>query len=653
MYPGYTRRWIITLLLAGLLIVAPGRALAGHPHTGELWRDTDLPTLEPLTVGKPISRIVCPEGFEAFVYAVDLESPGGLAFDPGGVLHVAEENAGRVSRIDSDGTVTTVVARLDYPEGIAFDPAGNLYVVEDVKNGRLLRIDPQGQQTVLATGLDAPEGVVWAPDSDLFVTESNVQFVENLPWDVISGVTRVSQGLEVTEVFSDTLLWSYSAITLDPDGLLYVANEASNVATTDSIFQVDPATGQRTLFASDLTAVEGLHFSPGGRFPLYATEEDLGDGMGRLNLVEASGAHKALCTGFRGPEGVAVDRNGNLYVTDHTMIVQVVAPDLVPPDPPQQPAADPPSWTATNRFSLSWQNPVDTSGIAGAYLKMDEPPIGVADGAFYAGAAMSQIAGITVANPGAQTAYLWLEDGAGNADYTSAVSITLHYDPDPPGSPIDLIAEPGSWSPANRFALSWTNPTEVSGMLTACYSLDAPPLSVEDHSGCQAGVDIQGLSNVTVPDSGEHRAYVWLGDAAGNVDPATAISTTLRLDTIPPASLTNAPASTKIAPIRVTWVATDTLSGMESVALWVRKGDEGTWMDSGQAHQIGGAAVPGTASQGVFLFQPTGPAAYYFGTRAVDQAGNTEAEPTGDGDTKTDCQTWQRAYLPLLWKNSP
>ena|GEM_PF-3338978 len=657
MYPRYLGRWIIALLLPSLLIAAPGLALSAHPETGEATTETnlllDVPLAQVPAVGKPLPRIVCPEGYEAFVYAVDLKSPGGLAFDPSGVLHVAEENAGRVSRISSDGTITPVVVGLDYPEGIAFDPAGNLYVVEDVENGRLLRIDAQGQQTVLAAGLDAPEGVVWAPDDHLYVTESNVQFVENLPWDVISGVTHVSEGLEVTEVLTDALLWSYSGITLGADGLLYVANEASNVATTDSIFQVDPVTGQRTLFASDLTSPEGLHFSPGGGFPLYSTEEDLGDGIGRLNLVEASGAHRVLCTGFRGPEGVVVDRKGNLYVTDHTMIVRIVSPDLVAPGPPQQLVADPPNWTASDRFTLTWQNPVDTSGIAGAYLKMGEPPARVADGAFFAGEALSQITGITVTKPGAQMAYLWLEDAAGNSDHTNAASITLHHDPKPPDSPLDLIAEPGDWSPANRFALSWTNPAEMSGLLTACYRLGAPPLSVEDHDGCQAGVDIQSLANVTVPENGEHSAYVWLGDAAGNIDPATAVGATLRRDDSPPVSLANAPESTETAPIRVTWVATDTHSGLESVALWVKKGDGGTWTDSVQAQQVGGAVVPGAASRGSFLFQPTGRDAYYFAVRAVDQAGNAEAEPAGNGDARTDCQTWQRAYLPLLWKDSP
>jgi hypothetical protein len=470
---------------------------------------------------------------------------------------------------------------------------------------------------------------------------------------VISGVTHISPEIEATKIFTDSLLWSYSGITLGVDGLLYVANEASNVGTTDSIFQVDPVTGERKVFASDLTAVEGLSFSPGGGFPLFATEEDLGDGTGRLDLVQADGTHRVLCTGFRSPEGVVVDSKGNLYVTDHTMIVEIIAPDLLPPDPPQHLVADPPSWTANNSFALAWQNPVDPSGIAGAYLKVGVPPTGLTDGVFYAGEGLSQLTGISVAEPGSLTAYLWLQDAAGNADHKNATPVMLHYDPNAPDSPQDLSAEPGSWSPANQFTLTWTNPAEMSGVLTGCYRVGAPPIKVEDSDRCQAGEDIKSLANVTVPDSGEHSAYVWLGDAAGNVDPATATGAILRLDAVPPLSRAGAPASTQTAPIQVTWVATDTHSGLESVALWVKKGEEGTWEDSGQIRQIDSEVPSGTGIQGSFLFQPSGQSTYYFAARAVDRVGNTEAEPTGNGDVKTLCKTWQRTYLPLLWKDSP
>jgi sugar lactone lactonase YvrE len=646
---------VMALLVLGWLAMEPAQARAPQPNTDAVlssFTENIVPMAKQSPVaGEPLPRIVCPEEFEAFVYAAGLESPGGLAFDENDVLYVAEEKGKQVTRIEPGGAKTTVATGLAEPEGIALDPAGNLYVVEDIENGRLLRIEPGGQQTVLATGLAAPEGVVWSPDEQLYITESNVQFIENIPWDVVSGVTRISPEGSVTKVLTDTLLWSYSAITRGGDGLLYVANEASNVGTTDSIFQIDPLTGIRTLFASDLTAPEGLHFSPGGYFPLYATEEDVGDGIGRLNLVQSTGAHQVLCTGFRRPEGVAVDSKGNLYVTDQDLIVQILAPDLVPPGPPQQVAAEPSGWTATNGFTLTWENPFDTSGIAGAYLKLGEPPAAANDGIYYPGEAITKVVDVLTTLPGAQLAYLWLEDGASNADHTSAAAVTLHYDPTPPGSPIGLSADPADWSPDNRFTLSWTNPPELSGVTKACYRLKETPPTASGSQDCQSGVGIQSLVDVTVPEGGEHTVFIWLEDAAGNTEPATAISHTLRYDAIPPVSTAQVPAVAQTAPIRVTWVASDTHSVVEKVSLWVKIGNEGAWSDSGLSFQPEGGIASSGTSQGFFLYQPSGQGTYFFAARASDQAGNAEAEPSGDGEAQTDCQTWQQVYVPVLLRD--
>ncbi len=88
--------------------------------------------------------------------------------------------------------------------------------------------------------------------------------------------------------------------------------------TTDSIFAVDPTTGDRTVFASNLVSPEGLRFSANGDFPLYVAEEDVGDGEGRLSQVESDGSHTPLCTGFFTIEDVAVDQQGWLYVSEDT-----------------------------------------------------------------------------------------------------------------------------------------------------------------------------------------------------------------------------------------------------------------------------------------------------------------------------------------------
>jgi uncharacterized repeat protein (TIGR01451 family) len=265
--------------------------------------------------GEILPRVECVGGYVATICAEGLRAPDGLAFNPDGVLHVAEERAGQVSRVAANGSVTPVLNGLSSPEGIAFDAAGNLYVVEDVDGGRLVKMTPGGVTTTLATDRDAPEGVVWAADGTLYITESNFQF-ESSPFNWRSHVTAVSPGGEVTRVLSNARLWSYAGITIGPGGSLYVTNEIARIGVTDSIFAVEPTTGARTPFAAGLVTPEGLRFSPGGGFPLYVVEEDLGEGAGRLSRVEADGSHVPFCTGFLRIEDVALDGEGRLYVSE-------------------------------------------------------------------------------------------------------------------------------------------------------------------------------------------------------------------------------------------------------------------------------------------------------------------------------------------------
>jgi len=304
-----------------------------------------------LAPGDPLPRVQCISGYAATIYAEGLSSPDGLAFSPDGDLYVVEETAGEVSRVDANGDVTSVLDNLDSPEGIAFDDSGNMYVVEDVEAGRLIKREPNGVTSTLATNLDAPEGVVWTSSDTLYVTESNIQFETN-PAALRSRVTAVSQLGEVTPIITNVsslsgtnvIYWSYAGITSGPDGLLYVTNELSNapitvtvgpftftLATTDSLFTVDPLSETRSLFASDLTAPEGVRFSVGGNFPLYVAEEDTGGGAGRLSRVQADGNHEPFCTGFLNVEDVVLDGLGSLYVSEDTsgMIIHIKRPHSI------------------------------------------------------------------------------------------------------------------------------------------------------------------------------------------------------------------------------------------------------------------------------------------------------------------------------------
>jgi sugar lactone lactonase YvrE len=326
------------LLLSTVWLLEQGKAVAQSGFTAHLApRGTTSVTLTTHAAGVPLPRVQCASGYSATIYAQGLSSPDGLAFSPAGVLHVAEETAGRISQIGPGGNLTPVITGLTSPEGIAFDDAGNLYAVEDAQAGRLIKRGPSGVTTTLATDLDTPEGVVWAADDTFYVTESNIESASLL--DFRTRVASVSSSGVVTRIVTSTPIihgthvtfWSYAGLTLGPDGLLYVTNEISGeeiqtvvvpdvltftLFTTDSVFTVDPATGARDLFASNLVSPEGLRFSAGGEFPLYVVEEEVGGGNGRLSRVASDGSHTPLCTGFLSIEDVAVDRKGWLYVSE-------------------------------------------------------------------------------------------------------------------------------------------------------------------------------------------------------------------------------------------------------------------------------------------------------------------------------------------------
>jgi len=284
-------------------------AVPGAGSTGELppLHSSILPEAE---------GVVVPEGWTAVVLCAGIPGADGLAMSSSGELFVASETTGRILKVIGPDSLDILVEGLDHPEGIAAGPDGCLFVVEDAASGRLLSIDPTGNILVIAEGLANPEGVAVSAAGVPFVTQSSA---EGAPFPPI--LTSLSSGDSdgLTVISSSLYLWSFSGVAVDSSGTVFVCNESAGMPFVDaSVIRIDPSVGALRVFCRGLRSCEGLCFSPGGRFPMYVAEEDLGDGSGRVSVVDREGRTAVFASGFGNIEDVLVDCHGRIFVSEDT-----------------------------------------------------------------------------------------------------------------------------------------------------------------------------------------------------------------------------------------------------------------------------------------------------------------------------------------------
>ena len=267
--------------------------------------------------------------------------------------------------------------------------------------------------------------------------------------------------------------------------------------------------------------------APGGLLPAtaaYATSTDTGHTWSAWSTtgLTVSGAvsttQTITVTGLTLPDSATanlirfrIEESGGALETSPD---QVIRADSTPPGAPQNLQATPATWTNSADFTVTWTNPADVSAITGAWYKLDQPPAAADDGVF--ASATGSITGIAPAVDGAHPIYVWLQDEFGRANHAAAATATLYLDRTPPSPPAGLQGNPArTWTSINSFSETWNNPPDLSGIVGAYYRLNQPGQSPTDGIFVSTTSSIQ---NIQAPADGKHDLYIWLVDAAGNVD---------------------------------------------------------------------------------------------------------------------------------------
>ena len=293
-----------------------------------------------------------------------------MALDGSGNLYIADTNNQRIRKVDSSGVITTVAgtgtygysgdggeataARLRSPSGVALDALGNLYIV-DTDNQRIRKVDTSGVITTVAgTGTDgysgdgaaataarlnSPSGVALDGAGNLYIADTNNDRIRKV--DSSGNISTVAgtgtygysgDGGEATAA----RLRSPSGVALDALGNLYIADKSNHcIRKVDSSGNISTVAGNGTgSFGGDgAAATSAALWNPWDVAVDWAGNLYIADrGNQRIRKVDSAGVittvagtgtgsfggdgSAATAAQLNGPEDIALDALGNLYIAD-------------------------------------------------------------------------------------------------------------------------------------------------------------------------------------------------------------------------------------------------------------------------------------------------------------------------------------------------
>ena len=238
------------------------------------------------------------------IFSNDVNKPEGPVSLMDGSWMIAEMGLGIISHFSANGKEKRIIAETGRPNGLALDGNGNLWIAES-KYPAILKLSPSGDLTTISTGMHEllflwPNDLCFGPDGALYFTDSGI-----LLNDLV--------GIEEPEAVYD----------LEFDG---------------RIVRIDPNTNICEIIDRGLRFPNGIVFGLGGEY-LYVNETLTGD-VFHYRIIDGrvEGSRQLFgnvmakpCEKYHkmaGPDGMAFDKEGNLYVC----VLQQGDITILPPD---------------------------------------------------------------------------------------------------------------------------------------------------------------------------------------------------------------------------------------------------------------------------------------------------------------------------------
>jgi len=180
----------------------------------------------------------------------------------------------------------------------AIDAAGNLYVTLSGSRGQkvpvsVYKISPRGILTPFAHDIVNPTGMAFGPAGEIYISSRFDGQVYRVTAEGTSSV--FARGLGVA-----------TGIAFDPEGYLYVGDRDG------TIYRINQQ-GMGTIFAKLAPSVAAFHLAFDSQGNLYVTNPSM-SGYDDIHRITPDGEIRRFATDLGRPQGLAFDRQDNLYV---------------------------------------------------------------------------------------------------------------------------------------------------------------------------------------------------------------------------------------------------------------------------------------------------------------------------------------------------
>jgi sugar lactone lactonase YvrE len=228
-----------------------------------------------------------------------------MAFDKQGNILFSDFYHGTISRINSDGSVSLVISGIAGPEGIVVLSDGTMIIAEQRTN-RILALAPGSKSlSVLrvlpgvpsgASCKDGVDGIAFDPfNKTLIIPDSPTGAVYSLSLD---GNTM--------KLLNSNIVRPVGA-AVDSQGNIYVADECGG-----AVDRITPD-GKMTKLGG-FGMPDDVAFDSAGNMLVTDLKTTI---HALVRVLNGSGKHQTLASkGFIEPQGLLVDKNDNIYVSD-------------------------------------------------------------------------------------------------------------------------------------------------------------------------------------------------------------------------------------------------------------------------------------------------------------------------------------------------